>query len=117
MPVLHGNDAFSNLVLSNEKQYPSFLKKVFVLQKSCFKVNPLKKFKIFTDCHIKTCRSFKLRAILKIPSTVFEKNLCSFCWLQNETSKKEFSSVKTKTNPNFAVKLAGRSRHSFLLSF
>ena len=51
MPVLHGNDAFSNLVLSNEKQYPSFLKKVFVLQKSCFKVNPLKKFKIFRLSH------------------------------------------------------------------
>ena len=27
-----------------------------------------------------------------------------------------FSSVKTKANPNFAVKLAGRSNHSFLLS-
>ena len=29
--------------------------------------------------------------------------------------EKAFSSVKTKTNPNFAVKLARRSNHSFLL--
>ena len=31
-------------------------------------------------------------------------------------SEKAFSSVKTETNPNFAVNLAGRSNHSFLLS-
>ena len=30
--------------------------------------------------------------------------------------EKAFSNVKTKTNPNFAVKLAGRSNHLFLLS-
>ena len=30
--------------------------------------------------------------------------------------QKAFFSVKTKTNPNFAVKLAGSSNHSFLLS-
>ena len=29
---------------------------------------------------------------------------------------KAFSTVKTKTNPNFAVKLAQKSNHSFLLS-
>ena len=29
---------------------------------------------------------------------------------------KAFSSVKTKSNPVFAVKLAGRNNHSFLLS-
>ena len=48
----------------------------------------LKMFKIFTDCHIKTCQSFTRRAILKIPCTAFYKNLCYFCWLENETSKK-----------------------------
>ena len=45
--------------------------------------------KIFTDRHIKACRSLKRRAILKIPSTVFYKNLCSLCWPENETSKKK----------------------------
>ena len=69
MAVLYGNDAFSILVLPTKKQYSSFLKKVFVFQKICFKVKVLKMFKISTDCHIKTCRSHKQRAILKIPST------------------------------------------------
>ena len=31
----------------------------------------LKMIKIFTDHHIKTCRSLKRRAVLKIPGTVF----------------------------------------------
>ena len=71
MVVLYGNDAFSLLVLSTKKRYSSFLKKVFVFQKICFKVKVLKTFETFTDYHIKTCRSLKRRAILKIPSTVF----------------------------------------------
>ena len=51
MPVLYGNDAFSILVISIKKQHFSFLKKVFVFQKICFKVKVLKMFNIFTDCH------------------------------------------------------------------
>ena len=55
-----------------KKRYSSFLEKVFVFQKICFKVKVLKTFETFTDCrHIKTCRYLKRRAILKIPSTVF----------------------------------------------
>ena len=73
MAALYGNDAFSILVLPTKKRYSSFLKKVFVFQKICFKVKVLKTFKIFSDCHIKTCRSLKRRAILKIPSTVFRR--------------------------------------------
>ena len=48
MTVLYGNDAFSILVLSTKKRYSSFLKKVFVFQKICFKVKVLKMFKNFT---------------------------------------------------------------------
>ena len=33
--------------------------------------------------------------------------------LKCKLSEKKLSSVKTKTNPNFAVKRAGRSNHSF----
>ena len=47
-------------VHSTKKRYSSFLKKVFFFQKICFKV--LKQFKISSDCHIKTCRSFKRSA-------------------------------------------------------
>ena len=73
--VLNGNDAFSILVFSTKRLYPSFLKKIFVL-KICFEGKVLKTLKIFTDCPIKTCRSRKQRTILKIPSTVLQKNLC-----------------------------------------
>ena len=37
----------------------------------CLKVKVLKMLKILIDCHIKTCRSPKWTAILKISSTVF----------------------------------------------
>ena len=50
--VLYGNDAFSILVLSTQKRFSSFLEKVFVFQKICFKDKVLKTFKISTDCHI-----------------------------------------------------------------
>ena len=69
--VLYGNDTFSVLLPSTKKHYPSFLKKIFVFQKVCFKVKVLKTFKISTDCHRKTCWSLKRRAILKIHSIIF----------------------------------------------
>ena len=71
MAVLYGNDAFSILVLSTKKQLSSFLKKVFVIQKICFKVKVLKTFKTSSDCHIKIYKSIKQRAILKIPNAIF----------------------------------------------
>ena len=71
MAVLYENDTFSVFVLSTKKRYSSFSKKAFVFQKICSKVKVLKTFKIFTDCYIKTCRSLKRMAILKIPRTVF----------------------------------------------
>ena len=69
--VLHGNDTFSILMRSTEKRCSSILRKVFVFWKISLKVKVLKMFKTFTDRHIKTCRSLKLRAILKILSIVF----------------------------------------------
>ena len=79
--VSYENVTFSILVLSIKIWYSSFFKKVFVFQKIYFKVKVLKTFKISSDCHMKICRFLKRRAILKIPSTVFWKNLCFFCWL------------------------------------
>ena len=60
--VVNGNDVFSVSVVPTKKRYSSCSKKVFVFQKICFKVKVLKSFETFTDCHIKTCRSFKRRA-------------------------------------------------------
>ena len=44
--VLLGNVAFSALALSTKKWYSSFLKKVFVFKKICFKVKVFKKFSV-----------------------------------------------------------------------
>ena len=64
-----------------------------------------------TDCHIKTCCSVKLRAILKIPSTFIRKTYALSVGFKMKPLKKAFFSVKTKPNPNFAVKLAEKSNH------
>ena len=69
--VLNGNNVFSILVVSTKKCYPSFLKKVIIFQKICFKVKVLKTFETLTDGHIKTCRFLKRRIILKSASTIF----------------------------------------------
>ena len=70
---LYGNDAFLILVLWTKKR-------CLAVQKTCLKGKVLKTFKFSTDRHIKTSQSINWRAILKIPSTVFYKNLCSLCW-------------------------------------
>ena len=110
-----GNNAFSILVLSTKKRYSNFQKKVFVFQKNYFKVKVFKTFKSFTDYPIKTCWSLKQKAILKIPSAVFRRTCALSVAFKMKPLKKEFSSVKTKTNSNFAVELAEKSNHSFLL--
>ena len=112
---LYGNDAFLILVLSTKKRYSSFLKKCLVFQKTCFKGKILKTLKFSTDRHIKIGRSINWRAILKIPSIVFYKNLCSLCWFfLKKLKEKAFSSV-TQT-PIHQIQLAKRSNHLFLLS-
>ena len=69
--VLNGKNVLSTLVMSTKKRHSSFLKKVFVFQKICFKIKVLKTFETLTDCHIKTCQSLKRRPFSKIPSTFF----------------------------------------------
>ena len=78
----------------------------------CFKDKALKIFKIFTDQHVKTCRSLKLR----IPINEFRRIYTLSVDFKLKPLKKALSSVKTKANPNFSVKLAERSHNSFLLS-
>ena len=89
MAVLYGNDAFSVLVLLTKKLYSNFLKKVFVFQKTCYKVKVLKKFKVSTERHMKTCRSLKRRAILKILSIIFFEEPMLFLLALKSTSKKK----------------------------
>ena len=68
--VLYGNVAFSFLVPSPKKQYSSFLRKLFIFQKICFKNKISKAFKISSDCHMKIYRSLKRRTSLKIPPSI-----------------------------------------------
>ena len=73
----------------------------------------MKSFKIFSDCHIKACRSLKWRAILKIP--ILKEPMLFLLALKWNLYEKAFSCVKTKTN--FCCKPcwnAERSNHSFL---
>ena len=64
--VLYGNVAFFIAVLSTKKRYSSFPLKVFIFQKTCFKVKLMKTFKISNSCHLKICQSLKWRAISEI---------------------------------------------------
>ena len=116
MTVLYGNDAFSVLVLSTKKRCSSFLKMAFVFQKICFKVIVLKMFKISTDCLIKTCRSLKRREFWKSLVPLFRGTYALPVCFEMNPLKKTLSGVKTKGNPNFAVKLVESSNRSFLLS-
>ena len=45
------------------------MEKAFAFDKIGFKV--LKTFKIFSDCHIKLCRSRKRKLVLKTPGMIF----------------------------------------------
>ena len=74
--ILYGNVAFSSLVISTKKRWSSFLEKVFVFQKICFKVKLLNTFKGSSYFRVKTRLTLERRAILKIPNTDFQKNPC-----------------------------------------
>ena len=66
-------------ILSIFKRYSSYLKRLCVFQKICFKIKEMKTFKTSSDCHVKTWQSLKRRVALKVSSTVCQKNLCSLC--------------------------------------
>ena len=70
----------------------------------------MKTFVTFSDCLIKTRRSLKRRAILKIPSKVFQKNPCFLLALKWKLKEKALSNVKTKTNSSFAVKVTEKKQ-------
>ena len=96
LAVLYGNNAFSIFVLSTKKWHSMFLKKNFVFQKICFKVEVLKTFKASTNFHVKTCPSLKRRAILKIPSTVFRTYALSVGVKMKNLKRKRFPVLRQK---------------------
>ena len=114
--VLHRYDAFSTLVLSTKKQDCSFLKKVFVFQKVCFRV----KYRIHSKFPlIVTSKHADLsngELFWKSVVPFFRRIYALPVDFKMKPKENAFFSVKTKTNTNFAVKLPERSNHPFLLS-
>ena len=111
MTVLHGKDSFLILVLSTKKRFSSFLKKVFVFRKFCFKVQVLKTIKISTDCHIKHINLSNRGLLLKPLVLFFRQTYALSVSFKMKRIQKAFSSVKIKANTDFAIKLAERSKH------
>ena len=99
--VLYRNVALSILVLSTKKQHSNFLEKFFVFLKICCKVKVLNTLKISSNCYLKTYQSLKRR---KIPSNLFQQNLCFFCWPQNEVSQKKRFLYQDKNQLKFRRK-------------
>ena len=104
MAVLHRNDPYSILIPSSKKRYSSFLKKVFVFKKIYFKsIENIQDFHWLSHKDIPICQTGLFWIV---------PNLLALKW----SLQARISSVKIKTNSNFAVKLAERSNHLFLLS-
>ena len=64
----------------------------------------MKTFKIFTDCYIKTCRSLKRRAILKIPSTISRRTYALSVGLKMKPLKEKRFPVLDQNQPKFCRK-------------
>ena len=67
--------------------------------------------KTSTDFFIKTCRSLKRRATLKIPSTVFRRTYILFFGFKMASVLQCYDKKQLK----YSGKLAERSKHWFLL--
>ena len=81
------------------------------------KIKVLKTSKISIDCRIKTYRSLKRRAILKILNTVFQKNLCEHPRLLQVIHKWQITYDQTSVFLPFVVildiKLSGREKGKY----
>ena len=110
MAVLYGNGAFSILMLSTKNQNSSFLKKFFVFQKICFKVKVLKAFKIFSDCHIKTCRSLQRRAFWKSPVTLFRRTYILSVGFKIKPLRRSVFQCQDKNQPKFCRKICWKEQ-------
>ena len=113
LAVLCENVALLILVLSSKKTCSSFVKKVFVFHKFCFKVNVGKTLKISIGCHINKLANLSTNLLISQTKGYFEnlqyrfqKTPCFLLSLRLNLYDKVFFYVKTKTNPNFAMKAA-----------
>ena len=116
MAVLSGNDEFSVLVLSLKNGTPDFWKRFSFSRKSGSKLKYWKRSKFHWLSH-KNMPISQTEGYLENPLYRFlEERMLFLLALKLNLYEKAFSSVTTKTNSNFAVKLPERRNHSFLLS-
>ena len=116
MVVLYGNDTFSILVLSTKKQDSSFLKKVSVFQKICFRVEVLIRFKISRLSH-KNMPISQTEGYFENPQYHLLEPMLFLLALKQNLYVRALYSVKTKSQPKVCLKLAKRSNHSFYCLF
>ena len=102
---MNRNDVLSISVVLTKKWYSSFLKKVFLFQKICFKVKVLKTFETFTDCHIKHVDLSNGELVWKSLVPIFRRTYALSVGSKMKTLRKTFFDVKTKFNSSFTVKL------------
>ena len=69
--ILNVNDVFLILVVLTKKRNSIFFKKVFVFQKTCFKVKVLKAFETFSDCHKKNVPFSQTECYFQNPYSCF----------------------------------------------
>ena len=108
MTGLYGNDAFS--VFSAKNGTPVFWKRF------SFSERPYSKWKYWKLWLSKHANLSNGRLFLKSLLPFFGRTYARYAGYKMKPLKKSFSSVKTKTNLISAIKLAEKSKHSFLLS-
>ena len=85
-----------------------FFKKSFAFSENLFQSYGIESVqKISSDFHIKTCRSLKRMATLKIPSTVLEEHKVYLFVLKLNLCEEAFFCVKAKTISHLSWNLLG----------
>ena len=115
MTVLYGKDMFSILVLSTKNWYFSFLKKVFVFQKICFRVKVLKKFKVSTDFHKKNMPTLKWRLFWKSLVLFFRRTYALSVGFKMKPLRKSIFQCSDKNQLKFCHKTCWKEQ-SFVLT-
>ena len=91
-------------MVSTKKRSSSFLKKIFVFQKICFKVKVWKTFETFTDCHIKTFRSLKRSTIWKSLVPFFRRTYALSVVFKMKTLRKSVFECSDVNQLKFCLK-------------
>ena len=113
MAVLYGNDTLS---VSRFSATPVFWKRLLFFRKSVSKLKHWKSSQFPPTVTQEHADLSSVGLFWKSLVPFFRRTYALSAGFKTKLLRKAFSSVKTKANSNFALKLAERSNHSFLLS-